>query len=57
MRLPDDIEQKLLDGKRLRETAIDLAQRLGISLGEARQLIKHWFFEREQARGGGTDDS
>jgi hypothetical protein len=32
MKLPDDIERKLVDGRRLRSTTRELAQRLGIRL-------------------------
>ena len=36
--LPDDIEQKLLDGQRLRATW-DLMERRGVTLNEARELV------------------
>jgi hypothetical protein len=46
--LPDDIEQKLQDGQRLRAT-YDLMERRGITLDEARMLVGRWLFERQQA--------
>jgi hypothetical protein len=49
--LPDDIEQKLLDGQRLRATW-DLMERRGVTLNEARELIGRWLFERQQADRG-----
>jgi hypothetical protein len=49
--LPDDIEQKLLDGQRLRATS-DLMERRGITLNEARALVGRWLFERQQAEPG-----
>lgn len=57
--LPDDIEQRLLDGQRLRATH-DLMERRGINLDDARALIGRWLFERQQAnatstRGGPAD--
>jgi hypothetical protein len=45
IQLPDDIEQKLLDGQRLRATH-DLMMRRGISLGGAQVLIGRWLFDR-----------
>jgi hypothetical protein len=45
IQLPDDIEQKLLDGHRLRATH-DLMTRRGISLGGAQVLIGRWLFDR-----------
>jgi hypothetical protein len=50
-RLPDDIEQKLLDGQRLRATH-DLMQRRRLTLDEARELVGRWLFERQQASPG-----
>jgi hypothetical protein len=48
VQLPDDIEQRLLDGQRL--CAInDLAERRGITLDEAGMLIGRWLFDRQQA--------
>jgi hypothetical protein len=49
MKLPDDIEQSLLDGRRLRATTLDLALRRGIRFSEARKLVRRWLFERQQA--------
>jgi hypothetical protein len=49
--LPDDIEQKLLDGQRLRATH-DLMERRGIPLNKARELVGRWLFERQQAKPG-----
>jgi hypothetical protein len=49
--IPDDIEQKLLDGERLRATG-DLMERRGITLDEARELVGRWLLERRQARTG-----
>jgi hypothetical protein len=49
--LPDDIEQKLLDGERLRATG-DLMDRRGITHDEARELVGRWLFERRQAGTG-----
>jgi hypothetical protein len=46
--LPDDIEQKLLDGQRLRATR-DLMERRGLALNEARAEVGRWLFERRQA--------
>jgi hypothetical protein len=48
VKLPDDIEEKLADGRRLRTTTRELAQRLGIRLDEARDLVRRWLFERQQ---------
>jgi hypothetical protein len=48
VKLPDDIEEKLADGRRLRTTTRELAQRLGIRLDEARDLVQRWLFERQQ---------
>ncbi len=45
IQLPDDIEQKLLDGQRLRATH-DLMTRRGISLDNAQVLIGRWLFDR-----------
>jgi hypothetical protein len=42
-RLPDDIEQKLIDGQRLRATH-DLAERRGIPLHDAKILVGRWLF-------------
>lgn len=47
-RLPDDIEQKLIDGQRLRATH-DLMERRGITLNDARLLVGRWLFERQQS--------
>ena len=49
--LPDDIEQKLLDGQRLRATH-DLMERRGITLNEARELVGRWMFDRQQPNAG-----
>lgn len=49
--LPDDIEQKLLDGQRLRATH-DLMERRGVTLNEARALVGRWLFQRQQADPG-----
>jgi hypothetical protein len=48
-RLPDDIEQFLLDGQRMRATH-DLMRRRGITLYEARELVERWLFERQQSK-------
>jgi hypothetical protein len=45
--LPDDIEQKLLAGQRLRATH-DLIERRGITLTDARMQIGRWLLERQQ---------
>jgi hypothetical protein len=45
VRLPDDIEQKLLDGQRSRATH-DLAERRGCTVYEARRLVSRWLFEQ-----------
>jgi hypothetical protein len=45
--LPDDIEQRLLDGQRSRATR-DLVERRGITLNEARELIERWLFDWRQ---------
>jgi hypothetical protein len=49
--LPDDIEQKLLDGQRLRATC-DLMERSRVILDEARELVGRWLLERQQANLG-----
>jgi hypothetical protein len=49
--LPDDIEQKLLHGQRLRATS-DLMERRRVTLDEARELVGRWLFERQQANPG-----
>jgi hypothetical protein len=49
--LPDDIEQKLLDGQRVRATH-DLKEWRGITLNGAHTLVGRWLFERRQAREG-----
>jgi hypothetical protein len=41
--LPDDIEQKLLGGQRVRATH-DLMERRGIRLEGARMLVERWLF-------------
>ncbi|WP_158931401.1 hypothetical protein [Acidisphaera sp. S103] len=46
-RPPDDIEQKVLDGQRLRAT-YDLMERRGVTLDEARELVGRWLYERQQ---------
>jgi hypothetical protein len=46
-RLPDDIEQKVLDGQRLRAT-YDQMERRGVTLDEARELVGRWLYERQQ---------
>jgi hypothetical protein len=53
MQLPDDIEQKLLDGQRRWATS-DLAERRAITLDEARLQIGRWLFDRQQALQGGA---
>jgi hypothetical protein len=45
--LPDDIEQKLLDGQRLRATH-DLMEQRGITPEGACMLVGRWLFERRQ---------
>ena len=47
--LPDDIEQKVLDGQRLRAT-YDLMERRGVTLDEARELVGRWLYERQQTK-------
>jgi hypothetical protein len=54
MQLPDDIEQKLIDGQRLRAT-YDLMARRGINLHEARTQVGRWLFQRQQAIGRDAD--
>jgi hypothetical protein len=49
--LPDDIEQFLIDGQRLRAT-VALAERRAISFEEARELINHWILYRERGTEG-----
>jgi hypothetical protein len=46
--LPDDIEQKLLDGQRLRAT-YDLIERRQITANEARILVGKWLHQRQQS--------
>jgi hypothetical protein len=48
--LPDDIEQKLMDGQRLRATH-DLMARRGISLDAARTIVGRWLAERPNRNG------
>lgn len=48
--LPDDIEQKLPDGQRLRATH-DLMARRGISLNAARTIVGRWLAERAARNG------
>jgi hypothetical protein len=45
--LPDDIEQKVLNGQCLRAT-YDLMERRGVTLDEARELVGRWLYERQQ---------
>jgi hypothetical protein len=45
MQLPNDIEQKLADGQRLRATH-DLMERRCITPNEARERVGHWLFEQ-----------
>ena len=45
--LPDDIEQKLMDGQRLRAT-YDLIERRRVTLNAARELVGRWQHERQQ---------
>ena len=45
MQLPDDIEQLLLDGQRLRATWA-LMQRRWLTPNEARAEVGRWLFER-----------
>jgi hypothetical protein len=47
VKLPDDIEQKLLGGERLRATH-DLMEQRGITPEGACMLVGRWLFEREQ---------
>jgi hypothetical protein len=54
MTLPDDIEQFLINGERLRAIVV-LAERRRISMQEASELVERWLFNRQQAREGGTD--
>ena len=47
--LPDDIEQNLLDGQRLRATYA-LMERRGLTLNDARVLVGRWLFGPEGPR-------
>ena len=49
-RLPDDIEEKLINGQRLRATH-DLMERRGIDLPAARTVIGRWLWERAKRCG------
>lgn len=49
-RLPDDIEEKLINGQRLRATH-DLMERRGIDLTVAQTVIGRWLWERAHRRG------
>ena len=51
MRLPDDIEQRLLDGQMAR-AVIDLAKRRLITRDDAAKLIRRWVSERRQMAEG-----
>jgi hypothetical protein len=51
LQLPDDIEQKLIDGQRLRATR-DLMERRGLNLNQAREPVGRWLFERQQTKRG-----
>ena len=53
MQLPDDIEQRLIDGLVDRATN-DLAHRRKIKFGEAAELIRGWLADRQQAIQGPT---
>lgn len=52
--LPDDIEQMLLDGERLRATHA-LVERRGMALDDARALVGQWLSERRQAHAGAVE--
>ena len=54
--LPDDIEQLLIVGQRLRAT-IALAERRKISFEAARVLVERWLAERLRSRGPKIDDA
>jgi hypothetical protein len=51
MQLPDDIEQRLLDGY-LDLAAMELEKRNGITRDEADGLIRRWVWARRQAAAG-----
>jgi hypothetical protein len=53
MKLPDDIEEKLADGRRLRSTTRELAHRRGITLNEARDLVRRWLCSTGNKQGKG----
>jgi hypothetical protein len=46
-KLPDDVEQYLINGQRTRATWA-LMERRGITINQARQLIGRWLFEPSQ---------
>lgn len=50
--LPDDIEQYLTDGQRLRAT-VELAERRQVSIEEAIEMVSRWLFYRQRDREGG----
>jgi hypothetical protein len=52
VRLPDDVEQLLIDGQRTRAILV-LKERRGITLRGAQTLIGRWVFERQLTRGLG----
>ena len=54
--LPDDIEQLLIVGQRLRAT-VALAERRKISFEAARELVGRWLAERRRSRRPKTDDA
>jgi hypothetical protein len=49
--LPDDIEQYLIVGQRLRATVV-LAERRGITFEAARELVGLWLSDRQRRRRG-----
>jgi hypothetical protein len=51
--LPDDIEQFLIVGQRLR-ASVALAERRGITLDAADMLVGRWLFEQQRAIEGRT---
>jgi hypothetical protein len=48
-RLPDDIEQYLIDGQRTRATWALMERRPGLTLDEARTEVGRYLFEKRQA--------
>ncbi len=46
-RLPDDIEQYLINGQRTRATWA-LMERRGVTIDQAREMVGRWLFKRAQ---------